>query len=144
MSDLTPKQARFVAEYLIDLNATPAAQRAGSSTHTAAVQGPRLLGNVGVAAAIQAAQTALSERLEVTAERVVAGLLSEAEGKDDSTASSRVAAWAHLGKHLQLFEDKSIFDGKLTIEVVRFGSDDPAAEQRLLEAHQTGPDQGLK
>ncbi len=144
MSDLTPKQARFVEEYLIDLNATQAAKRAGYSTHTADVQGPRLLGNVGVAAAIQAAQTALSERLEVTAERVVAGLLSEAEGKDDSTASSRVAAWAHLGKHLQLFEDKSTFDGKLTIEVVRFGSDDPAAEQRLLEAHQTGPDQGLK
>ncbi len=42
----------------------------------------------------------MSERLEVTADRVVAGLLSEAEGKDDSTASSRVAAWAHLGRHL--------------------------------------------
>ncbi len=87
MSDLTPKQARFAEEYLIDLNATQAAKRAGYSTHTADVQGPRLLGNVGVAAAIQAAQTALSERLEVTAERVVAGLLSEAEGKDDSTAT---------------------------------------------------------
>ncbi len=92
---------------------------------------PRLLGNVSVAAAIQAAQTALSERLEVTAERVVAGLLSEAEGKDDSTASSRVAAWAHLGKHLQLFEDKSTFDGKLTIEVVRFG--DTKADPLVIE-----------
>ncbi len=141
---MTPKQQRFVEEYLVNPNATQAAKRAGYSTHTADVQGSRLLSNVKVAAAIQAGQTALSERLEVTAERVVAGLLSEAEGKDDSTASSRVAAWAHLGKHLQLFEDKSTFDGKLTIEVVRFGSDDPAAEQRLLEAHQTGPDQGLK
>ncbi len=130
---MTPKQTCFVQEYLVDLNATQAAIRAGYSAHTADVQGPRLLGNVGVAAAIQAAQTALSERLEVTAERVVAGLLSEAEGKDDSTASSRVAAWAHLGKHLQLFEDKSTFDGKLTIEVVRFGDAEPADEQRLLE-----------
>ncbi len=131
---MTPKQTCFVQEYLIDLNATQAAIRAGYSTHTADVQGPRLLGNVGVAAAIQAAQTALSERLEVTAERVVAGLLSEAEGKDDSTASSRVAAWAHLGKHLQLFEDKSTFDGKLTIEVVKFGDyDDSPDEQRRIE-----------
>ena len=76
-----------------------------------------------MATAIQAGQTVLSERLEITADRVVGGLLSEAEGKDDSTASSRVAAWAHLGKHLQLFEDKSTFDGKLVIEVVRFGED---------------------
>ncbi len=131
---MTPRQTRFVQEFLLDLNATQAAIRAGYSAHTADVQGPRLLGNVGVAAAIQAAQTALSERLEVTAERVVAGLLSEAEGKDDSTASSRVAAWAHLGKHLQLFEDKSTFDGKLTIEVVKFGDyDDSPDEQRRIE-----------
>ena len=61
MSDLTPKQARFVEEYLIDLNATQAAIRAGYSTHTADVQGSRLLSNVKVAAAIQAAQTVLSE-----------------------------------------------------------------------------------
>ena len=119
---MTPRQTRFVQEYVLDLNATQAATRAGYSAHTADVQGfPRLLSNVKVAAAIQAGQTALSERLEVTAERVVAGLLAEAEGKDDSTAGSRVAAWAHLGRHLQLFEDKTVFDGKLTIEVVRFG-----------------------
>ncbi len=130
---MTPRQTRFVQEYLLDPNATQAAIRAGYSAHTADVQGSRLLSNVKVAAAIQAGQTVLSERLEVTADRVVAGLLSEAEGKDDSTASSRVAAWAHLGKHLQLFEDKSTFDGKLTIEVVRFGDNEPADEQRLLE-----------
>ena len=61
--------------------------------------------------------------------------VAEAEGREDSTADSRVAAWAHLGKHLQLFDDKTTFDGKLTIEVVRFGSDDPADEQRLLEGN---------
>ncbi len=132
---LTAKQARFVEEFLIDSNATQAAVRAGYSEKTAYSVGHENLKKPEVATAIQAAQTALSERLEVTADRVVAGLLSEAEGKDDSTASSRVAAWAHLGKHLQLFEDKSTFDGKLTIEVVRFGSDDPADEQRLLEGN---------
>ena len=94
---------------------------------------------VEVATAIQATQIEISEHLAVTADRVVGGLLSEAEGKEDSTASSRVAAWAHLGKHLQLFEDKSTFDGKLTIEVVKFGDDAPD-EQLLLEPHQTFPD----
>ena len=96
---------------------------------------PRLLGNVSVASAIQAAQIEVSKRTEVTVDDVVAGLLAEAEGREDSTAGSRVAAWAHLGKHLQLFDDKTTFDGKLTIEVVRFGSDDPADEQRLLEGN---------
>ncbi len=130
---MTPKQTCFVQEYLIDLNATQAAIRAGYSEKTAYSVGHENLKKPEVAAAIQAAQTALSERLEITVDRVVGGLLSEAEGKEDSTASSRVAAWAHLGKHLNLFEDKSTFDGKLTIEVVRFGDDEPADEQRLLE-----------
>jgi phage terminase small subunit len=43
---LTPKQTRFVEEYLIDLNATAAAIRAGYSAKTANQQGPRLLERV--------------------------------------------------------------------------------------------------
>ncbi len=42
----------------------------------------------------------MSKRSEITVDDVVAGLLAEAEGKDDSTPSSRVAAWSHLGRHL--------------------------------------------
>jgi hypothetical protein len=48
---MTPRQQRFVDEYLLDLNATQAAVRAGYSARTAEQQGPRLLGNAGVAAA---------------------------------------------------------------------------------------------
>ena len=44
---LTPKQHRFVIEYLVDLNATQAALRAGYSARTAPQQGSRLLKNVG-------------------------------------------------------------------------------------------------
>ncbi len=51
---LTPKQARFVEEYLIDLNATQAAIRASYSAKTAEVQGSRLLGNVKVREAVEA------------------------------------------------------------------------------------------
>ncbi len=49
---MTPKQARFVAEYLIDLNATQAAIRCGYSARTANRQGSRLLSNVDIAAAV--------------------------------------------------------------------------------------------
>lgn len=82
---MTPKQQRFIDEYQVDLNATAAAKRAGYSAKTAHVQDPRLLDNVSVAAAIQAAQAEVSKRVEVTVDDVVAGLLAEAEGKDDST-----------------------------------------------------------
>lgn len=63
---LSPKQARFVAEYLKDQNATQAAIRAGYSKHTAAQQGSRLLMNVEVAAAVGKSQTKVAARAEVT------------------------------------------------------------------------------
>ena len=49
---LTPKQERFVQEYLVDLNATQAATRAGYSKKTAQEQSSRLLSNVMVSKAI--------------------------------------------------------------------------------------------
>lgn len=66
---LTPKQERFVAEYLVDLNATQAAIRAGYSKRTAEQQGPRLLGKVEVREAIQAAQRPQLEKVGLSAER---------------------------------------------------------------------------
>jgi phage terminase small subunit len=68
---MTPKQERFVQEYLIDLNATQAAIRAGYSAKTADVQGPRLLGDVGVAAKIAEAQKETAIVSGITRERVL-------------------------------------------------------------------------
>lgn len=64
---LTPKQQRFVEEYLIDLNATQAAIRAGYSADTADVQGPRLLGNVRVMEAINALKAERSRETKIDA-----------------------------------------------------------------------------
>lgn len=74
MSDLTPKQQRFVEEYLVDLNATQSAIRAGYSARTADQQGSRLLANVKIAAALAAARQRQSERTEITADMVLAEL----------------------------------------------------------------------
>ena len=73
-SILNARQARFVAEYLIDLNATAAAERAGYSAKTARVQGPRLLQNVAVAAAVAEGCKARLEAAAMSAEEVVAEL----------------------------------------------------------------------
>lgn len=71
MSELTPKQARFVDEYLLDLNATQAAIRAGYSERTANEQGARLLAHASVKAAIQLRTTERQEATGITAERVL-------------------------------------------------------------------------
>ena len=69
---MTPKQERFVAEYLANgLNATKAAISAGYSEKTAQVQGSRLLSNVMVAAAVEGKTNQLMGKLEVTSELVV-------------------------------------------------------------------------
>lgn len=68
---LTDKQKRFVAEYLVDLNATAAARRAGYSEKTACEQAARLLANAKVQAAVQEAKQARQERTEITQDMVL-------------------------------------------------------------------------
>lgn len=68
---LTPMQARFVGEYLIDLNATHAAARAGYSARTANEQGSRLLANVSVRSALSEAMKAREKRTHITQDRVL-------------------------------------------------------------------------
>lgn len=68
---LTPKQTMFVQEYLVDLNATQAAIRAGYSAKTAEQQGSRLLMNVEVAAAVQAHMDKRATSTGITADRVL-------------------------------------------------------------------------
>lgn len=63
---MTPKQEAFVREYLLDSNATQAAIRAGYSARTAEQQGPRLLGNVEVAAAIAEHRRRIAARADFT------------------------------------------------------------------------------
>jgi phage terminase small subunit len=68
---LTPKQERFVEEYLIDLNATQAAIRAGYSQRTASSIGEENLRKPEISAAIQAAKAARTERTHITQDRVL-------------------------------------------------------------------------
>jgi phage terminase small subunit len=69
---MTPKQTRFVEEYLANgLNATKAAISAGYSKKTAASIGEENLRKPEISAAIKATTNKIMERLEVTAELVV-------------------------------------------------------------------------
>jgi phage terminase small subunit len=68
---MSEKHQRFVEEYLLDLNATQAAIRAGYSAATAHSQGQRLLKHVEVKKAIAAAKKARAERMAISQDRVL-------------------------------------------------------------------------
>lgn len=70
-SGLTAKQRLFCQEYLVDLNATQAAIRAGYSEKTAHVQGPRLLENVSVQEEIKRLVKMKLEKIGVRSDRVL-------------------------------------------------------------------------
>jgi len=71
MGKLSAKQEKFVDEYLIDLNATQAAIRAGYSERTAQPASSRLLSNVMVQALIQHRREAAQKRAEVTLDQIL-------------------------------------------------------------------------
>ena len=68
---LSPKQTRFVQEYLIDLNGKRAAIRAGYASRSAEVQASRMLRNAKVQKALEAAMQARSRRTEVSSDQVL-------------------------------------------------------------------------
>lgn len=139
---MTPKQQAFVREYLVDLNATQAAIRAGYSSKTAGQQGERLLKNVEIANSVQEAMDERSQRTEITADYVLAGIQEIAErclqrapvmvgrGEDrsqliddegrhvwtfDSTGANK--AFENLGKHLKLFTDRVEHSGEMNLTI---------------------------
>lgn len=89
MAKLTDKQQCFVDEYLIDLNATQAAIRAGYSAKTADQQGSRLLANIKVKQAVAEKQAQRSKRTGVNQDRVVLELAKVAFAKMTDIVDSK-------------------------------------------------------
>lgn len=118
---LTPKQERFVDEYLIDLNATAAAKRAGYSEKTANEIGTQNLVKLSIQEAIAERQKDRQERTEITQDWVVKNLkkIAERSMEHDEAPYMQAAnkALELLGKHLGMFRDSVQMDGELRIQV---------------------------
>ncbi|MCQ8279876.1 terminase small subunit [Acetobacteraceae bacterium KSS8] len=71
MAELTPKQRRFVDEYLVDLNGAAAAQRAGYTQNSSAVRASEMMAMPAIQEAIAAAQRRRSMRTGINADRVL-------------------------------------------------------------------------
>ena len=145
MDKLTAKQQRFIEEYLVDLNATQAAIRAGYSARTANEQAARLLAKASVSQAIASAKAERSARVAVSADYVLNNLVEIVERsmqrapvvdmkgnhvtdedgrfvwRFDAKAANR--ALELLGKHLGMFTDKLEADVKQDVRVVLFGGE---------------------
>lgn len=131
---MTPKQARFVEEYLFDLNATQAAIRAGYSVKTARSVGAENLTKPDIQAAIQALQANRSARVELTTDFVVQELIKIIKDRD-TPSGARVSALVALGKHQAMFTDKVQHSGtvktmtteEINAELERLRQDQPGA-----------------
>lgn len=114
----TEKQKRFVKEYLVDLNATAAARRAGYKDPNI---GRQLITKNNVSEAIQRAIADRNERTEITQDYVIEKLkeIADAQASDAQDSELKVAnkirALELLGRHLGVFERDGSRDVRLTI-----------------------------
>ena len=104
-AQLSPRQARFVDEYLIDANGTQAAIRAGYSASGARVAAHRLLTNVAISSRLEARQKADATRLSVTRESVIQRLLDAFEmAREQGEPATMVSAARELGRLLGFYQ----------------------------------------
>lgn len=141
---LTPKQEKFCVEYLVDLNATQAAIRAGYSEKTAEATASRLLRNVKVQTRIQELRKEYFTKTIASAAEVEAFLSASLRGeveeevvvvegagdgyseakiiKKQIGAKDRIKAAELMGKRHQLFTERVKVDS--IVPVVIKGEDD--------------------
>jgi len=131
---LPARQERFIQEYLIDLNATQAAIRAGYSPKTATMQASRLLTNANVCKLVAAEQAKRAGKAGLSAEWVLKRLkdisdrciqaepVLDREGnptgeyKFDSSGANK--ATELIGKHLKLFTDNVNLSGTVAVQIL--------------------------
>lgn len=129
---LTAKQARFVEEYLIDLNATQAAIRSGYSAKSAEDIGRQLLRKTPVALAIAEHQRARAERTGITADRVMEELakLGFSNMLDYLTIGSDGDPYVDLSA---LDRDKAAAIQEVTVEDFKDGRGEDARDVRKVK-----------
>ncbi|MCL4687195.1 MAG: terminase small subunit [Burkholderiales bacterium] len=139
---MTPKQARFVAEYAVDGSAAAAARRAGYSPRSARVNGPRLLTNAAVREALAVSQQETAQRLELDRQRVLAGLMEAVEtARAQADPHALIRAWSEIGKLLGFYapERKSVEVSTATSARMRAEIEALSDEELLALAETTLP-----
>lgn len=136
MLPLTTKQKRFCTEYLIDLNATQAAIRAGYSEKTAYSMGQRMLKNVEIKKYIDQQLKQLKNEKTADAQEVLEYLTAVMRGEQkeqvpllvgegvqelvqkDVSVKDRLKAAELIGKRYALFMEKMELQSETTVQIV--------------------------
>lgn len=118
---LTNKQSAFCEEYLIDLNGTQAAIRAGYSKHTAYSIGQENLNKPELASRIQEMMDKRSKSTEITAENVLKHIAKHAYNEDHH-ANTNLKALEMLSKNLSLFQNE-VFEANINITIANYSDD---------------------
>ncbi len=136
MLPLTTKQKRFCTEYLIDLNATQAAIRAGYSEKTAYSMGQRMLKNVEIKKYIDQQLKQLKNEKTADAQEVLEYLTAVMRGEQkeqvpllvgegvqelvqkDVSVKDRLKAAELIGKRYALFTEKMELQSETTVQIV--------------------------
>jgi phage terminase small subunit len=127
---LTPKQRLFVQEYLIDLNATQAAVRAGYSPKTAAEQGHQLLQKTSIREAVEGAMAERSQRLQITQDWVLMRLVR--------LADYNLRDFANLATVKRIFETKGGDVMEDEVQVVQLNEDFDGTIAKALSQDKDG------
>lgn len=136
---LNEKQLRFVEEYLVDLNATQAAMRAGYSAKTANEQGSQLLAKLSIQEEIQKRVKERSERTGITSDMVVneLALIAFSDLKDfiqiDKEGAIKMRHFKKLPagatRLLKKLKEKSVVLGDASVDE----GDDTAKQKQLIK-----------
>lgn len=139
MANLTPKQQRFVEEYLIDLNATQSAIRAGYSEKTAYSVGHENLKKPEIQKAIQEALKERSERVQIDADYVLKRLveidqMDVLDIMDDDGNVKPLREWPKIWRqYISNIETISVDDGEGWLKKIKWP--DKVKNLELLGRH---------
>lgn len=129
---LNPQQRKFVTEYLVDFNASAAADRAGYSTANHSV-GTYLMNQPRILDEVRRRCLAIQTRLELTADDVRSGfarIATDPREQADGGPSweARIVAFRELGKLMGLYVAKIHVTGTLTLEDLLLAAERKRAE----------------